>query len=94
MKNSNEMRLIFAIIHDADSESVLQALLDASYSVTRIASTGGFLKRGNATLLIGANPERVTDAIQIIREHSAPSLAFGQKRASVFVIKVDRFIQL
>jgi len=94
MKNSNNSRLIFAIIHNADSEPMLQALLDDGYSVTRIASTGGFLKRGTTTFLIGANPEQVSDAIQIIRDHSGTSLDVGLKRATVFVIKVDRFVQL
>ena len=94
MKSSNDTRLIFAIIHNTDSEPLLQALLDNAYSVTRIASTGGFLRRGTTTLLIGAKPERVTDAIQIIREHSGTSLDVGLKRATIFVIKVDRFVQL
>ena len=73
---------------------LLKALLDAGYRVTRIASTGGFLRRGTATLLMGIDKSRVQTAMQIIRENSAPAIDPGLKRAHVFVLKVDRFEQL
>ena len=91
---SSEKRLIITILRDADGEEVLQALLDADYRVTRIASTGGFMRRGNSTLLIGVEKERVENAIQLIRDHSAPAIDPGLKRATVFVLKVDQFEQL
>lgn len=89
-----EARLIIAILHDAAGEEVLKALLDAGFRVTRIASTGGFMRRGNTTLLIGVEKERVKAAIQLIRDHSAPAIDPSLKRATVFVIKVDRFEQI
>lgn len=91
---NSSMRLIIAIIRDTDGEEVLKALLDMDYRVTRIAATGGFLRRGNATLLIGAEKERVEAAVQLIRSHSAPAIDPGLKRATVFVLKVDQFEQL
>jgi uncharacterized protein YaaQ len=91
---SSEQRLIVAILRDADGEEVLQALLDDDFRVTRIASTGGFMRRGNSTLLIGVQKERVVAAIQIIRDHSAPTIDPGLKRATVFVLKVDQFEQI
>ncbi len=91
---NSDKRLIIAILRDADGEDVLKALLDADYRVTRIASTGGFMRRGNTTLLIGAGKERVETAVQLIRDHSAPAIAPGLKRATVFVLKVDQFEQL
>lgn len=94
MKNSEEMRLIVAVVHDTDSEPILQALLSAGYSVTRIASTGGLLRRGKTTLLIGVGAERVPAAMHLIRENSAPPIDPGLKRATVFVLKVDRFMQV
>ena len=94
MKNSNDMRLIVAVVHDSDSETILHALLSESYSVTRIASTGGLLRRGNTTLLIGVNAERVPGVMKIIRENSAPPIDPGLKRAAAFVLKVDRFVQV
>ena len=68
--------------------------MDANYRVTRIAGTGGFLKRGTTTMLIGVEKEHVNSAKQLIREHSSPSSDPGLKRTTVFVLKVDQFEQL
>jgi uncharacterized protein YaaQ len=91
---STEKRLIIAILRNTEGNEVLNALLDAKYRVTRIASTGSFMRRGNATLLIGVDETRLTTALQIIRDHSAPAIDPGLKRANVFVLKVDQFEQL
>jgi uncharacterized protein YaaQ len=91
---NSEQRLIIAILRDVDGEEVLQSLLNADFRVTRIASTGGFLRRGNSTLLIGVHKENVETAVQIIREHSAPAIDPGLKRATVFVLEVDQFEQI
>jgi len=91
---NSEQRLIIAILRNADGEEVLRALLDAGFRVTRIASTGGFMRRGNATMLIGAEKKRVEIAVQLIREHSAPAIDPGLKRATIFVLKVDQFEQI
>jgi uncharacterized protein YaaQ len=91
---SSEKRLIIAILHDTDGEEVLNALLEAHFRVTRIASTGGLLRRGTATLLIGVEKSLVEAAFQIIRDYSAPAIDPGLKRAHVFVLKVDHFEQI
>jgi len=91
---NSEQRLVIAILRNADGEEVLQALLDAGFRVTRIASTGGFMRRGNSTMLIGAKKGRVETAVQLIREHSAPAIDPGLKRATIFVLKVDQFEQI
>ena len=84
------MKLIIAIVHHTDGEDILRVLTGDGFSVTRIASSGGFLRRGNATLLIGVETERVPAAIQLIREHTAPPVDPGLKRATVFVLNVER----
>jgi uncharacterized protein YaaQ len=91
---NSDQRLIIAILRDADSEEVLNALLDAKFRVTRIASTGGFFRRGTSTFLIGVDKELVEPAIQLIREYSAPTIDPGLKRATVFVLKVNQFEQI
>ena len=88
------MKLIVAIVHHTDGEDVLRALTEAGYRVTRIASSGGFLRRGNTTLMIGAEAGQVAPAVQIIREYSTPPVDPGLKRATVFVLKVDRYEQI
>lgn len=87
------MKLIIAIVRDSDSDNVIQALTTADLRVTRVASTGGLLRRGMATLLIGVDPSRVEEALQILRTRCAPA-GEGQKRGAVFVVPVDEFIQL
>jgi uncharacterized protein YaaQ len=87
------MKLILAIVHDSDSDAVTQALTSADFRVTRVASTGGFLRRGMTTLLIGLEAEQVEPAIQVLRKTCTPA-AEGEKRATIFVIAVDRFEQI
>ena len=84
------MKLIVAILHHTDGDEALQALTDGQYDVTRISSSGSFLRRSNATLLIGVEPERVAQAVRLIREHSGPPADPGWKRGTVFVINVER----
>jgi uncharacterized protein YaaQ len=86
------MKMIIAIIRDIDDEPVTHALTSATLRVTRIASTGGFLKRGNNTLLIGLEDEQVEMALKIIRESTSPSPDPAIRRATIFVLNVARFI--
>jgi uncharacterized protein YaaQ len=87
------MKMIIVIIKDADAEPVTQALTANDFRVTRIASTGGFLRSGVVTLLIGVNDERVEAGIQVIRDQLGES-ASGEKRATLFVVPVQRFEQV
>ena len=63
------MKMLLAIINYDDSQSVIAALTKEDFSVTRLATTGGFLKSGNVTVLIGLDESRLDDAFQIIRDH-------------------------
>jgi uncharacterized protein YaaQ len=87
------MKLILAIVRDSDSEAVTQALTSADFRVTRVASTGGLLRRGMTTLLIGVEAEQVEAAIQVLRKTCTPPAA-GEKRATIFVVPVDRAEQI
>ena len=60
------MKLIIAIVQDEDSSRLLSRLMQSGFSVTKLATTGGFLKAGNTTLLLGVEEERVQEAIQHI----------------------------
>ena len=88
------MKLILAIIRDDDSEKVSSALIDKEYRVTRIASTGGFLRRGMTTLIIGVEDNRVDEAINIVGENCSRSTDPGMRRATLFVLKVDDYTQI
>jgi uncharacterized protein YaaQ len=92
--NSKNTKMIIAIVRDLDEDEVLQALLKNEYRVTRIASSGGFFRRGNATFMIGVAEDKVEHAINIIREHCAPTLDLAVKHATVFVLDVDHYEQV
>jgi uncharacterized protein YaaQ len=62
------MKLIVAVIHDRDQKRTSEALLKAEYRFTKIASTGGFLREGNVTILIGAEEAEVEVVLGIINE--------------------------
>ena len=87
------MKLVIAILKDSDSDAVIQALTSAQFRVTRIASTGGLLRRGVATLLVGVDDEKVDAAIGVIRS-GTPEPGPGEKRATIFVVPVGRYIQV
>ena len=84
------MKMIIVIVKDADAESVSLALTGKDFRVTRIASTGGFLRSGVVTLLIGVGDDRVEEGIQIIREQLGESYS-QESRATLFVVPVQRF---
>ena len=63
------MKLIAAIVQDVDAPGVLDALMANEYRATKISSTGGFLVRGNTTILIGIQDEQVDAVLGILREH-------------------------
>jgi uncharacterized protein YaaQ len=88
------MKMIIAIIHDHDNEPVSQALIASGFRVTRVASTGGFLRRGSSTLMIGVEDEKVDEAIQTLRNTTTPSDDPGQKRCTLFVLDVKNFTQI
>lgn len=88
------MKLIIAIIRDNDNEEVSNALLKKGFRVTRIASTGGFLRRGMTTLMLGVEDEKVDEAIQIVDEACSLTPEPGLRRATLFVLKVDYYSQI
>lgn len=87
------MKMIVAILRDDDIEVVLQALTTGGLRVTRVASTGGFFRKGNTTLFIGVEDGQVNTAIQLLREKTTAA-DDGQKRGTIFVVPVDRYEQL
>ncbi len=88
------MKLIIAILRDTDTEAVSQALITADFRVTRIASTGGFLRRGSTTLMIGLESDKVDQAFQIIRQNCAAPSDPKVKRATLFVLDMAHYEQL
>ncbi|HHW17377.1 MAG TPA: hypothetical protein GXX30_00505 [Firmicutes bacterium] len=62
------MKLIIAVVQDKDAPKLMDSLVRAGYSATKLASTGGFLREGNSTVLIGVDDDVTEKVIDIIRK--------------------------
>ena len=62
------MKLVVAIIQDRDTDAAVDALTKSGITVTRIATSGGFIRQGNTTLLSGVDEAQVTQVIDTLRE--------------------------
>lgn len=63
------MKLIIAIVQDQDAHSLIEDLTEHKYRVTKLTSTGGFLKAGNTTLLIGIEDEEIKEVVDLIERN-------------------------
>lgn len=73
------MKLIITIVQDQKAPRLLDSLTKRGLKVTKLASTGGFLKQGNTTLIIGVEDNEVGVVMEIVKD------------ATVFVLDVERF---
>jgi uncharacterized protein YaaQ len=85
------VKLLLSILDDRSAGRVADALVAKRFGVTRINTVGGFLKRGNATLLVGVDDNQVDEAIALMRE------AYGQRSGGgdsstgpVFILAADQ----
>lgn len=62
------MKLIIAIVQDEDASRLISRLMGEDFRVTKLATTGGFLRAGNTTLLVGVEDERLDAAMQVIEK--------------------------
>ena len=82
------MKLILAILSNDDSPVASNALNKNGFSVTKLATTGGFLRAGNTTLIIGCEDEKVEAAIDIIKEYSSKRTEIVQLVMTLAVMQV------
>ena len=64
------MKMVLAVIDKDDSHDVISNLSKEGYSITRLSTTGGFLRAGNVTILVGVDDEKTQHVIEIIKEYS------------------------
>ncbi|MBO0449751.1 cyclic-di-AMP receptor [Enterococcus sp. MJM12] len=62
------MKLVMAIVQDKDSNRLANEFIDNNIRATKLSSTGGFLKAGNSTFIIGIEDERVQEALELIKK--------------------------
>ena len=64
------MKMVVAIMHGDDAGTSIEALADKGIPTTRLDSRGGFLQKGNTTLLCGCSEEQVEGVMEILRNRS------------------------
>ena len=62
------MKLIIAIVQDEDASRLITNLMSEGYGVTKLATTGGFLRSGNTTLLVGVEDDKLDRAMGVIEK--------------------------
>lgn len=98
------MKLVIAVVQDQDVNRLVDGLMEAGFSATKLASTGGFLREGNTTMLMGVDDEAVDQVVSLVnnvcqackRQVSGKSKGTGKQEitvggATVFVLDVEKF---
>jgi uncharacterized protein YaaQ len=102
------MKMVLAVVANHVAEGLTDALLAAGFRTTRLASTGGFRREGNTTIMIGVEDEDVDPVIAILRsgvqtiapKKTAAALAQlppdgdGTGRGAVFVLPLEEYLHL
>lgn len=94
MRTKVNMKLVMAIVPEEFAERILDSLTQADYGATLVSTTGGFLRKGNATLLIGVEATQVEQAIQRIEQACLDRLSrinTPDSSVNVFVLNVEQF---
>lgn len=63
------MKLVLAIVQDQDASRLSAAFVDANVRATKLSSTGGFLRAGNSTFIVGVADEEVQKVLKIIQSN-------------------------
>ena len=93
-------KLIIAVVQNEDADNVVDALLVDEFRATRLASTGGFLRRGNTTLMVGADEDQIDRILDLVRSNArsgnapAESNEVQSAAATVFVLDLEDYQRL
>ena len=88
------MKLVLAIVNNDDSSAVSANLTKGGFPVTKLATTGGFLKAGNTTFLLGVDDSRVDEVIEVISKYSkkrtqmVSSSIYGASEYTAFPVEI------
>jgi uncharacterized protein YaaQ len=97
------VKLTLTVVRDDDTDGAVDALTAQGFFVTRLSSTGGFLRIGNTVLLIGVEDDQLAPMLEIIKAHTEihiqpPQSDASQEtpvsRAVVFVLELKELVKL
>jgi uncharacterized protein YaaQ len=61
------MKFVITIIQAYDTDKLLRAIVANGLHATKISSVGGFLRMGNATILMAVHDDEVANALRLIK---------------------------
>ena len=76
------MKMILAIVQADDAPAIMEALLNSGHRVTRVATSGGWLRRENVTLLLGVEDAQVKHVLEILQQ-------MGRHRSAYMSVPID-----
>ncbi len=94
------MKLIIAIIQDDYINDVVKVLMDNKIRTTKLSSSGGFLKAGNTTLLIGVDKEELDYVVDLIKgKTKSTKVKSGNQDitvggANLFIMDMDQYLKI
>ena len=81
---NGEQKLIVVITSDDEAEALIKRLIERGYPATKVSSTGGFLRRGNATIFSGVEAGDLNNVLAIIRDECKARTEFIPAQALPF----------
>ncbi len=78
-------KLCVVICSSTDADALVRELVGRHFSTTKVASTGGFLRRGNVTILAGVTPDRVDEVLSLVSETCHGRMEFMPTHTLPFV---------
>ena len=87
------MKLMMMIIQDKDSDNVVEALIQGGFSITRMASTGGFLRQGNVTLMVGVKQDQIESVINLLKRNCSSNES-NRHAATIFVMDMPEYFKI
>lgn len=90
------MKMIVAIVPETQLNMILDALVAEQYRATLVSTTGGFFRKGNATLLVGVENERLSNALDCIKNARSRVVNAMEQDigVAVFVLDVERHVRV
>jgi uncharacterized protein YaaQ len=70
-QENGQLKLVIIIASDSDAEKLTRKLVEQGYPATKVSSTGGFLRKGNATILSGVEANEVEGIVAMVRSEWA-----------------------
>lgn len=95
------MKLIIGVIDNEYINAIIKTFMENQIRITKLASTGGFLKRGNTTILIGSEEDNLENIVDIIRQKCRVTVGKGYEKidedvagAHLFVVDVNQYMKV